>query len=64
MNETKHLGTEKELTDLSKEFYKFQWKDMYFTWDDVYQNSEMKNEMKIKNNEKQIYLFLDLLSLI
>ena len=37
---------------------------MYFTSDDVYQNSEMKNEMKIKNNEKQIYLFLDLLSLI
>ena len=37
---------------------------MHFTSDDVYQNSEMKNEMKIKNNEKQIYLFLDLLSLI
>ena len=64
MNETKYLGTEKELTDLSKKFYNFQWKDMYFTSDDVYQNSEMKNEMKIKNNEKQIYLFLDLLSLI
>lgn len=64
MNETKHLGTEKELTDLSKKFYNFQWKDMYFNSDDVYQNSEMKNEMKIKNNEKQIYLFLDLLSLI
>ena len=37
---------------------------MYFTSDDMYQKSEMKNEMKIKNNEKQIYLFLDLLSLI